>query len=219
MLITQDILNNAQKIWNYHCIYDELKPANVIFVLGSHDTRVAQRGAELFLEKYASLILFSGGLGNLTTGIWHETEADKFARIATDMGIPESKILIENKSSNTGENIQFSYKLLEEKNIQVKSMILVQKPYMQRRTYATFMKQWPGEEIEIMVTAPLFDFLNYANEEIPMEKVINIMVGDLQRIIEYPAKGFQIYQEVPADVLESYEFLIKAGFTSHLIQD
>ena len=42
------------------------EPSDLILVLGSHDTRVAERGAELFLNNYAPLILFSGGLGNLT---------------------------------------------------------------------------------------------------------------------------------------------------------
>jgi hypothetical protein len=44
------------------------------------------------------------------------------------------------------------------------------------------------------------------------------MIGDLQRIIEYPNKGFHIYQEVPKEVFEAYEELIAKGFTKHLIR-
>jgi hypothetical protein len=47
--------------------------------------------------------------------------------------------------------------------------------------------------------------------------VINIMVGDLQRIKEYPAKGFQIYQEIPHDVWAAYEELIEAGYSKRLV--
>jgi len=44
------------------------------------------------------------------------------------------------------------------------------------------------------------------------------MVGDLQRIRVYPEKGFQIAQEIPADVWEAYEELVQMGFDSRLIQ-
>ena len=44
------------------------------------------------------------------------------------------------------------------------------------------------------------------------------MVGDLQRIIEYPAMGFQIAQDVPPDVLQAYRNLIRQGYTRHMIK-
>jgi hypothetical protein len=43
------------------------------------------------------------------------------------------------------------------------------------------------------------------------------MVGDLQRIRLYPEKGFQIYQEIPENVMKAYEQLISMGFNKHLI--
>lgn len=45
------------------------------------------------------------------------------------------------------------------------------------------------------------------------------MVGDLQRIKEYPAKGFQIPQEIPDNVWSAYEKLGCVGYTSHLINE
>jgi len=70
-----------------------------------------------------------------------------------------------------------------------------------------------------MVTSPQISFEDYSNEEIPMERVINIMVGDLQRILLYPEKGFQIYQEIPADVWQANEELIALGFDQHLVKE
>jgi hypothetical protein len=67
------------------------------------------------------------------------------------------------------------------------------------------------------VTSPLLSFDEYCNEEVPMDKVINVMVWDLQRIIEYPNQWFQTYQEVPENVLEAYEKLISLWFTKSLI--
>jgi uncharacterized SAM-binding protein YcdF (DUF218 family) len=106
--------------------------------------------------------------------------------------------------------------LLKEKNVDPQSFILVQKPYMERRSFATFKKHWPGKKL--IVTSPQFSFEEYATKEIPIEKVIDIMAGDLQRIKLYPAKGFQIFQEIPEDVWEAYEELVEMGFHHHLIK-
>ncbi len=218
-MINTYAIRAAKIIWDYHRLNHTVEKSDCIFVLGSHDLRVAERGAQLFLEGWAPLILFSGGLGNLTREIWTESEADKFAKIAISRGVPEEKILIENKSTNTGENIRFGFELLKAKNILPGRMILVQKPYMERRTYATFMRQWPGNKSEIIVTSPKISFEEYPDAEISLDKVINIMVGDLQRIIEYPSLGYQIYQEVPEKVVAAYEELIRLGFTKHLIKN
>jgi uncharacterized SAM-binding protein YcdF (DUF218 family) len=154
-------------------------------------------------------------LGNLTKNIWSEPEADQFARIAIRKGVPENAILIENRSTNTGENILFTQRLLHDKHLDPSSFILVQKPYMERRSYATFKKHWP--EKKLLVTSPQLSFEEYITDEIPVEKVINIMVGDLQRIKLYPAKGFQIFQEIPDDVWEAYKELVRMGFDKHMV--
>ena len=197
-------------------MHHALTKADCIFALGSHDLRVADRAAELYLQGFAPLVVMSGGLGNVTKDVWKEPEADQFARIAVDKGVPASAILIENKSTNTGENIVFTRRLLEEENLDPQSFILVQKPYMERRTFATFAKQWPGKNM--MVTSPQISFEDYPNKEISMERVINIMVGDLQRIRYYPAKGFQEYQEIPDDVWSAFEELVSEGFDKHLMK-
>lgn len=194
-----------------------LDKADCIIVLGSHDTRVAGRGAEVFLQGWAPVIVFSGYLGSLTSGIWQRPEAEIFAEIAMKMGVPEDKILIENKSTNTGENVSFSRRLLNDKGIQPDKIIAVHKPYMERRTYATFKKVWP--EVEVVVTSLQLGFNEYLNEEITRDHVINIMVGDLQRIMLYPEKGYQIPQEVPPDIADAYRILVNMGYTSHLIKE
>ncbi len=136
----------AQRIWDYHHVNHSLQPADCIMVLGSHDLRVAERGAELWQQGYAPWLLLAGGLGRLTLGLWQETEAEKFAKVAKEMGVPAENILIESRSTNTGENVALAYQLLLQRQIEVKQFILVQKPYMERRTLATFEKQWPGKK-------------------------------------------------------------------------
>jgi uncharacterized SAM-binding protein YcdF (DUF218 family) len=213
-MITKEVLIDARKLWDYHHLNHIPENADCILVLGSHDLRVADRGAELYLQGWAPILIFSGGLGNVTKGIWKDPEADRFARIALDKGVPAEAIFIENRSTNTGENILFTQKLLQEKGLDPRTFLLVQKPYMERRSYATFKRHWP--EKKLIVTSPQISFEDYPTGEIPLEKVINIMVGDLQRIRIYPAKGFQIPQDIPDEVWAAYERLVAAGFTRHL---
>jgi uncharacterized SAM-binding protein YcdF (DUF218 family) len=216
MIINETTVELAEKIWNYHHMKHALQKADCILVLGSHDLRVAERGANLYLESWAPIIIFSGGLGNLTKGIWEVSEAEKFAAIAENMGVPKNAILIENASTNTGENILFTQELLKKHSLNPNSFIVVQKPYMERRSYATFKKHWP--EKKIIATSPQIPLLKYPNNEISLEKVINIMVGDLQRIMIYPEKGFQVFQEIPEEVQDAYEKLVQLGFNEHLIK-
>src|SRR5436309_5220716 len=126
----------AQKIWDYHHLNHPLAHADAILVLCSHDIAVATRGAELFLQGWAPLLIFAGGLGSITRHLWEEPEADQFARIATEMGVPADRVLIENRSTNTGENVAFTKQLLAERRIELQKFIVVQKPYMERRSYA-----------------------------------------------------------------------------------
>lgn len=215
-MISPEILQWANTLWQYHHMGHTLEKADCILVLGSHDLRVAERGAELYLQRWAPLLIFSGGLGNFTKDLWQEKEADRFADIARQMGVPEKAILVENRSTNTGENILFTQQLLKERALDPQSFIVVQKPYMERRSYATFKKHWPDKKL--VVTSPPISFEDYPNQEIPLERVINIMAGDLQRIQLYPQKGFQVYQEIPEDVWHAFEKLVEAGYDQHLIK-
>lgn len=216
-MLSPEVMNAAQKLWDYHHMQHDLNQSDCILALGSHDLRVADRAAELYLEGFAPILIFSGGLGNLTSDIWTVPEADQFAEIAIKKGVPSEAILIENKSTNTGENILFTQRLLGEKGLYPSSFILVQKPYMERRSFATFKKHWP--EKELLVTSPQLSFTTYPTEEISLEKVINIMVGDLQRIALYPSKGFQIPMNIPDDIWAAYELLLTFGYDNHLAKD
>jgi uncharacterized SAM-binding protein YcdF (DUF218 family) len=217
----QRIRQLAEKLWAYHRLNHQLSRSDTILVLCSHDKAVARRGADLFIEGWAPLLIFSGGLGSITKHLWSEPEANQFAEIAMAMGVPRENILIESRSTNTGENVRFTKELLADRGLNPQTFIVVQKPYMERRSYATFRKVWP--EKQIIVTSPqvsLDDYLaSYSNETLSPADVISIMVGDLQRLRLYPAKGFQIPQDIPDDVWGAYEELVKAGFDRHLIAD
>ncbi len=207
-------------IWEYMLMHQPLRKADGILVLCSFDTIVAEWSAKLFLEGWAPFLMLSGGLGHITQKFWKEPEAELFARIAREKGVPADKILIEDKSANTGENVAFSRALLEEKGIAVKSLIVVQKPYMERRAYATFKKVWPEPDITMSSPDITFEdyFENYSNRDVSRDELINIIVGDIRRIKEYPQKGFQIPQHIPPDAWEAYEKLVKMGYDKYLVK-
>jgi len=207
----------AKILWEYLQLHQKPVKSDIIFCLCSHDTRVAERASELMLVEYGRYLVFSGGLGKLTKDMFQTSEAETFADIAVKAGVGREKIIIEDKSSNTGENIRFTHELLEKLDIDYNSMILVQKPYMERRTLATFLKQWPGDDVRIYITSPKLTYDDYMTGGIAKNDVINVMVGDMQRIKEYPRLGFQVEQDIPDDVWKAFNELVILGYDKHLI--
>ncbi len=218
-MLPEDVNQLAKKIWDYHHVNHQLEKADVIFVLCSHDLRVADYAAQLFLDGFAPMIIFSGGIahqGDLVETPWKRPEAEMFAERAMELGVPKDKVIIETKAKNCGENVLFVDVILKQKNLNFNSVIAVQKPYMERRTDATIKIYWPSKKI--MVTSPPISFEDYQNRDISRDDVINIMVGDLQRIRIYPQKGFQTFQEIPDDVWGAYQELMRLGYTKHLLK-
>ena len=205
----------AEIIWEYHLLHHDLKKSDCILVLCSNDIRVAEHAANLFLDDWAPLLIFSGGVGELTQGMYGCSEAEYFASISVKKGVPMSKILIESRSTNTGENIKFTKELLRTNEIDVNDFIIVQKPFMERRSYATFKNHLPQKNL--ILSSPNISFSDYPNQQLPKESIINVMVGDLQRLKEYPKKGFQIPQDIPKNVWDAYLELISSGYDKHLI--
>jgi hypothetical protein len=207
----------AKILWDYLQLHQKPVKSDIVFCLCSHDTRVANRASELMLAKDGNYLVFSGGLGKLTKGIFHKSEAETFADVAIKAGVDSKRIIIEDKSTNTGENIRFTHALLAKLGVDYSSMILVQKPYMERRTLATFLKQWPGEDVRISITSPKLSYEEYMNGGIAKNDVINVMVGDMQRIREYPKLGFQVEQDIPENVWKTFTELVNLGYDTHLI--
>ncbi|QND51247.1 YdcF family protein [Phyllobacterium sp. 628] len=201
----------ARILWDFHLIYDELTPADLIIGLGSYDLRVADRCADLFHQALAPKILFTGKAGNWTSNLYQTSEAEAFAERAIAAGVPADAIIIEPEATNIGENIRFARAMAD---AAVRSVIIVTKPQTQRRAFATAKAQWP--EINAAVTAPLHGFEEQPLTAYPLERLINEMVGDIQRIIDYPAKSFQIAQDIPASVRDAYRFLVSEGYDHHL---
>jgi uncharacterized SAM-binding protein YcdF (DUF218 family) len=194
--------------------------ADVIVTLGTNDIRVAHHAADLFHGGFAPLMVCTGGFAHqkdlLATG-WNEPEAVVFSKVLEDRGVPTERILLETAATNTAENISLSRALLQEKAINPRNILFAVKPFMQRRTMATFAVRWPEVPASISSWRSTFD--DYCTPELPPEKITNIMMGDLQRIWIYARKGWSAPQILPVEVREAYEGLRAMGFTKHLLPE
>jgi uncharacterized SAM-binding protein YcdF (DUF218 family) len=207
----------ARTLWDYMLLRHELVPSDLILVLGSNDVRVAEHAAGLFLRGLAPLMVCSGNVGRLTAGRLVKSEAETFADAAVTKGVPREAILLETRATNSGENLAFTRALLEARGIHPRRIILVQKPYMERRAYATFLRQWPGPRAR--VTSPPIPFDDYCTPDLPRDLVINILVGDVQRMKVYAERGFQIPQPMPDHVWAAWNELVGRGYTAQLAWD
>jgi uncharacterized SAM-binding protein YcdF (DUF218 family) len=213
--ITEDQWRQTKLIWDYHLMGHQLRPADVAIGLGSHDLGVAAASTDLYHRGLFPTLVFTGGNSPTTRARFPRGEAVHFREHALELGVPDSAILVEPNAANTGQNITLTRDLLAAAGIVPATVMLVSKPYMERRSFVTARKLWPDVEI-VCASEPLEldDYFKSIGDE---KLVVDMLVGDLQRVIEYPKQGFAIAQDVPEDVHAAYESLIRDGFTSRLI--
>lgn len=215
-----ETLRLARIIWDYHQMGQEPVPAELILALGTHDLRVAEFAADLYRHGYGPILVCSGGIahnGDLLASSWERTEAEMYAEVAERRGVPRERILLETRATNTAENLRFTRALLERRGIRPRSLVIAVKPFMQRRVRATLAVEWPG--MPATLASPRMTLEEYFTPELTPERVINIMLGDLQRLWVYARRGWSAPQPMPAEVREAYQRLVELGFTKHLIPE
>ncbi|MYX34155.1 MULTISPECIES: YdcF family protein [unclassified Streptomyces] len=214
MISTQDWAD-TRRLWDYHQMGHTPRPCSVALGLGSHDLGVADTAVDLYKRGMAPLLVFTGATSPTTRERMPRGEAVHYRERALELGVPSSAVLVEPRARNTGENIRFSKDLLVKAGVDVSSVLLISKPYEERRAYATARKLWPGVEI-ISASTPM-TLGEYVDSIGDARLVIDMLVGALQRLLIYPEQGFMISQAVPDDVIAAYERLRQHGFTSRLI--
>lgn len=206
----------AQILWNYNFLRQDIRPADFIFVMCSYNLRVADRAFVLFQKNYGDFIAVSGGVAHqddlLATG-WDKPEAVIFTNRLVELGFQKNDLIVEKEATNCGENIIFTKKMFAQNNLNPKTGLIVQKPYMERRAYATACQQWP--EVDWQVTSPELSYDEYTKEH-QENRLINIMVGDTWRIRDYAEKGYQIKQDIPDQVEKAMKELINRGYDKHI---
>ncbi|QES06814.1 YdcF family protein [Streptomyces venezuelae] len=208
---------DAERLWDFLQMGHELRPCSVGIGLGSHDLGVADVSADLYQRGLFPLVVFTGATSRTTAGRMPRGEAEHYRDRALELGVPGSVIFVEPNARNTGENIRLSRALLAEQGVDVGSVLLISKPYEERRAYATARKLWPN--VDVVSASASMALREYVDSIQDARFVLDMIVGAQQRVLLYPGQGFMIDQDVPTDVVAAYERLRDGGFTSRLMPE
>jgi len=214
-MLPNAIRSDVQVLWDYHNMRHELRPCDAGIGLGSHDLGVAIIATELFHAGMYPWLVFTGANAPTTVERFPQGEAVAYRDYAVEHGVPGSAILIDTTATNTEQNIKFSRALLEEQGVTASSVLLMSRPYQQRRAYATCKKLWP--EVDVICYSRPLSLDDYVDSIGDTKKVVDMLVGDTQRIEVYAGRGFAIAQPMPDEVREAFGRLVAAGDVSRLV--
>ena len=216
-----EFMQPLQVIWDYLGMHQQPQKADCIVGFGNFNDNIARRAAELYHAGYAPKVLFTGGLGRNTDGLFREPEAVRFAKVAIECGVPEADVILEDKSTNTKENIEFTREKLKSLGMPCNKLLGVHQPFMERRISAAFGVYWP--ETELIVTSPqvtIEEYLRDAEKQgITHNAAISVIVGDFQRMDLYAKLGYQIPQEIPEEAWKAFHALVVQGYDKQLVKE
>lgn len=194
-------------IIDFLSLRDTPEKSDVIFIFGSTKEYVAKHAANLFLKKFAKYILISGHMSTRSKRLFQKTEAEFLKEKIINFDVPSDSIIVEEKASNTLENIIFGMKELNSRKIKINSAILTAKPFHLRRCRATFKKQFPG--IKIFCSSPEMDFNEYFSHETDKteQETIIRFVEEIDRLKTYSKKGDIIHENIPPEIESAAEKL------------
>lgn len=116
----------------------ELCPADMVLAFGnSRFEPVAKRAAALYHEGLAPVIVSSGGVETHTG----QNEAMAMRHIMRRAGVPDSAIVVEDRATNTMENVIFSREAMQCQT--VNSVISAGHAVAGRRFLMTLAQNWP----------------------------------------------------------------------------
>ncbi|MFD9947154.1 YdcF family protein [Nonomuraea sp. NPDC059023] len=213
--ISDEARELAALIWDYHRMRHRPEPCDAAIGLGGHDLGVVDTAVDLYRAGLFPVMVFSGGASRSSRERFPRGEAVHFRERAIDLGMPADAILLEPDASNTGENIAHSRRVLAGAGCIPSKVLLISMPCMERRGYATARRLWP--EAEFVCASSRVEFDDYLKLFGDERFVLDMLVGDLQRVMEYPKLGFAIEQDIPQDVRDAYEALVRAGYDGSLI--
>lgn len=213
-----DFMQPLQVIWDYLGMHQQPQKTDCIVGFGNFNDNIARRAAELYFQGYAPKVLFTGGLGRNTQGLLPEPEAVRFGKVAMACGVPREDIILEDKSTNTKENILFTREKLTALGLPHAHILGVHQPFMERRICAALGVYWP--EVKITVTSPKVTISEYLadakRQGISENAAISVIVGDFQRMDLYAKKGYQLPQQIPEAAWQAFHQLVALGYDKQL---
>ena len=172
----------------FHCISDlvfvktEIQAADIILVPGGSHPQLMEKAVELYKQGLAPLILPSGHFNPKIPEYTSEWEFLK--SVGVKLGVPEDKILKEDKASHTFENAEFSWRVIKENKLSVKKVILVCKAYHSRRALLTYQSIFPKDIEFFVVSVPDKGEIRKDNWFMDEDKIKKVM-GEVVKIGKY----------------------------------
>ncbi len=203
----------ARELWNHLSAPAARHNSDACVVCCSYDLRVCDHACELITSGLSDRLVISGKTGNWTRHIWSRPEAEIFYDRALANGMDPEQVLMEASATNFGENVVFSRTLIPA----AKTVTFVSKPNAMLRIKLTAEAQWP--EIKAHVSCPTIRFPEDISNIVGVLGLINEMVGDIDRIQNYPALGFQVPHQMPQQIIDAWKYLKEQGFTEHVISN
>ena len=123
--------------------------------------------------------------------------------------------------NRTGDQwfIGFLCFILADAGLDKGKLICVHKPFMERRLCSAMGVYWP--EINAVYTSPLLELEEYIVRTMAQgmteKAVIDVLVGDFQRMDVYAKKGYQLPQEIPDACWQAFHALVELGYTGELV--
>ena len=164
---------------------DCAKVCDVIIIPGCLQWEHVETAARMYREGFAKYVVPCGRYSyndhrfkyeEITDSHYagqYETEAEYFRYILMKNGVPDEAIICENESQNTFENASFSAKLLKEKGIPCKSIMLCCKAFHARRAFMTFERYFP--ESDFCVTPTVSQGISRENWYRTRESFLTVM--------------------------------------------
>jgi len=162
---------------------DKLKPSDAIILLEGDGLNRCEKAIQLYKDKWARKIVFSGGIHQLSSGSYpFNYFLDQFA--CSD--VPKDDITIEEKSRNTKEQAYEVLKIAFERGWS--RLILVASHYHQYRAYLTFLQEVINNNYKIeIINAPSSQLTWF--EELPWGRRFDLLTEEFHKIEEYANKG------------------------------
>lgn len=173
----------------------EINNSDVIFVFGSTHPANYQKAVEAYHKGLGKEIVIAGGSSGSKDKHkeWvygDESEARVIREKLVENGVPRDKIFIEEKSTDSKENIIFAKEIYDFSKI--KSLTFISKNYVAGRQYSTLRKYLPRNVIitpysyniyfDNGTTFDRYDWMNY-------DKSKSLVFGEYLRIVYYGRRG------------------------------
>lgn len=174
-----------EKITNYIFLKSEIGKANLAIIFGTRHKEVVQKAAKMYKKRLVEAILITGGRNRITG----QNEACKIRKELKKKGVKTEDIFLEDKATNTLENVLFSKELIERKIgfENVEKIMVITKHYHMRRALMTLQKHFPSSIKFLPVNYQVLGFSR--NDWFKSKRGREKVLGEMEKIKKYLKKG------------------------------